>query len=306
MRVHLHTHVVASLALGLTLASPAVWASPVGATATGNVSGSFYVGCTTCPTGTITMSGQADQSAGGSGAPQAQVTYAGQGVSHSLLPDVPDGVLGGGTYSAFAGFSGPVAAPLLRAYASADNEQVWRPVPSGVQFIGIDSYSVFAQGRASQLYTYNGSVAATYVFNFVLDGLLEGSLSSVSAGAAFYSPDDPFLEVALAADGAFVQGVEGTTSFSEEVSVSITLDPGQSVLLSAFLSAGVMSSYSSEDGIADAWNTFKVVSIQGDLDALNARLVPTTPGGGTVPLPANAALVLLGLALLGKSRRGQA
>ena len=47
MRVHLHTHVVASLALGLTLASPAVWASPVGATATGNVSGSFYVGCTT-------------------------------------------------------------------------------------------------------------------------------------------------------------------------------------------------------------------------------------------------------------------
>lgn len=303
MRTPRRASTFASMAFALALASPAAWAAPVGATAGGNVSGSFTVGCTTCPVGTITLSGQPNQVDGGAGAQQAAVQYAGVGESHSLLPDVPDGVWGGGSYEVYAGFSALGATPLLRAYASADNEQVLRSTPTGVQFIGIDSYSVFAHASAMQLYTYLGTTPGAYVFNFVVDGLLEGSLASISAGAAFYDPNDPVQEVALVADTAYAQGVAGTSSFDDEVSVAITLDPGQSVLLSAFLSAGVMSSYTSEDSTANAWNTFKIASIQGDLSVLRAQLVPTTPGGGTVPLPASAALVLLGLALAGATRR---
>lgn len=297
----------APLALAALLAgapAQATLAGVGGAQAIGSATGTYIVGCTTCPSGVITMSGNPDQANGGAGQTSAQVQYAGQGVTHDLLPDVPDGVSGGATYEAMALLTGLAGSPLLRARATTDNEQVLRATSTGVQFVGIDAYSVFTLAEAAQRYAYGGSSTATYTFSFQFDGVLQGSLGSASARAGFYALDDPFLEVALAANGDFVLGSEVNGAFVRSFDVSIELNPGDEVLLLGSLSAGVQQSYSSEDSSVDVFNTFKVTGIQGDLSQLRIGLTtPTGPGGGTVPVPATAALAAWGLLAVALRRR---
>lgn len=287
-----------------TAPAQATLAGVGGAQAIGSATGTYIVGCTTCPSGVIAMSGDPDQAQGGPGQTSAQVQYAGQGLTHGLLPDVPDAVSGGATYEAMALLSGVAGSPLLRARVTTDNEQVLRPTSTGVQFVGIDAYSVFAQAEAAQRYTYLGSTASTYTFSFQFDGVLQGSLGSASARAGFYAIDDPFLEVALAGNGDFVQGSEVSGAFVRSFDVSIDLNPGDEVLLLGSLSAGVQESYSSEDTSVDVFNTFKVTGIAGDLSLLAIGLTsPTGPGGGTVPVPATAALAAWGLLAVALRRR---
>ena len=115
---------VAAAALGLSTAAQATLVGPAGATASGSVSGSYIVGCITCPHFDITLSGTPDQASGGAGAATAQVAYSGVGLGP--IGPAPDVVNGGAAYAARAFFEGPSATPVAKARASADNEQVFR------------------------------------------------------------------------------------------------------------------------------------------------------------------------------------
>lgn len=291
-----------AVALALALLPDGASALALGASASGYASGSYIVGCTTCPWGEIAMSGTPVTQAGGNGESQAEVHYAGRGLSQTLVPTDP--TLGGASYDARAYVQGGLALPVVKARASADNEQVWRATPSGPQFVGIDTYGVSANAQALQRYTYLGTSTASYTFTFHVDGQLQGSLGSVSARAALFDGNDPFLEVPLTSHTAFADGVD-TSLLDEVFSLTVELDPGESVLLLASLSVGVMSSYSSEDSSVDAWNTFQATGIVGNTALLRAEVpaVPSTPND--VPEPASALLAGVALLALSARRRGR-
>ena len=80
-------------------------------------------------------------------------------------------------------------------------------------------------------------------------------------------------------------------------------EPGQTYYLQAEVSAGMLASYSSEDGLADAYNTFRVSNLStadGDLGLLRA-LLPASTDATTVPEPATLGLLAPGLAGPGAS-----
>lgn len=290
---HRLTHLIATLALAAAL--PAAAARAPEASAWGFVSADFIIGCSTCGHYPIGMSGSPDQA--DSGPDLAAVSYAGG----PLRGDIPlDYTLGGGAaYAATAAFEGALAMPLLTAFAWADNEPVVIVDQPDV-VIGIDRYQVGATASTLREYTYVGTAPATYTFSFRLTASLSGSLASVWAGVRLHDGLDPYFEAGLIdagfAGGSGAQLLGPTTPLDEGFSVSVTLDPGQSFVMLASLSASTQVDYASVDVLADAGHTLRLESVSGG----DPLLLVTTP----VPEPGTGASLALGLlAMAGLLRR---
>lgn len=285
-------------ALALVVALPVTAARPPEASAWGYAWGDFVIGCSTCGHYPITLSGMPDQF--DSGPDFAAVSYAGD----PLRGDIPlDYTLGGGAAcGATAAFEGALASPLLTAFAWADNEPVVIvAVPEVV--IGIDHYQVYANASTLREYTYVGAVPSSYTFSFRLTASLSGSLASVWASVRLYDGLDPYFETGLIdagyAGGSGTQLLGPATTLDELFSVSVTLDPGQSFVMLASLSASTLVDYASVDVLADAGHTLRLDSVSGG----DPQLLVTTP----VPEPGTGASLALGLLFMaGMLRRRRA
>jgi hypothetical protein len=277
------------------LASAAAWGQAGVATASGTARGEFQIGCSTCPHFLLGLPGMPVQSQ--SGPLAAQVDYLGQPVpdpntaGYSLSGEVE--------YHASAALQGPLATPLLGAYARADNEPVVITADPAQIPIGIDLYAASAEARTQQTYHYIGISTTTYHFDFHVDGTLSGARAGVFGSAAIYTGQDPSFEVGLIDFGYSSHTGVGLLydpqPFGGDFSVSITVNPGASFVLISRLSASVQMTYDTTDVLADASHTMRLTGITGGDPALLATAVPE---------PATALLLPLGLmALFGLRRR---
>ncbi|OYU78518.1 MAG: hypothetical protein CFE45_29645, partial [Burkholderiales bacterium PBB5] len=219
------------------LAAGPAWADPSGASASGYVTGDFVIGCTTCPHYLLQMSGNPAPFDGGPGAMAAEVGYAGTPLRVPTVDPyipVPDGYTmgGGATLGAVASFEGLWKTPVLRAFASADNAEVFLTQTNPPQKVGIDLYQVMASADTVMRYTYTGSQATTFTFNFQVDGSVSSQLASVFASARAYSTADTGFETGLMASNYLSQvgvGLLGpTVQFNSSFALSVDVAAGQS------------------------------------------------------------------------------
>lgn len=287
-------------ALFITLAllgSGAAWGQAGFATASGTARGDFQIGCSTCPHFVLGLTGTPVQSQ--SGPLAAQVDYLGQPVGDANTAGYS---LGGEVeYHASAVMQGALAAPLLGAYARADNEPVVILADPAQLEIGIDLYAASAVARTQQTYHYLGASTTTYQFDFHVDSMLSSARASAFGSAAIYTGLDPSFETGLIDFGYSSQTGVGLLynpqAFGGDFSVSVTVDPGASFVLISRLSAGVQMSYNTTDVLADAMHTLRLTGISGGDPALLVTAVPE---------PATALLLALGLVALLRLRRGPA
>jgi hypothetical protein len=270
-----------------------------GASVSGYASGTFMIGCTTCPHYVLTLVGSDTAPAMADGGPGVTTANA----SVLLQPDrVASGVptdysLGGSIGMAgTAALQGALGLPVLGVSAQAVNVQSFVQSPySGLQMVGIDTYGAYVSSALTQRYTYTGTSAATYTFNFAVTGALTDERAVLSASAGFYGNN---LEVPLAwggmdAAGGVVAPVPPVpVQVDDSFSVSLTFNPGDSHVLHTQLNAGILQMYASGTTSVDAMHTLRVTSVTGgDLAQLHAALAP-------VPEPAAAWLLAAGAALL--------
>lgn len=243
------SRLLGSLIASAVLALPglAYAADQSGVTASGNVSGDFRIGCTTCSHYPLDMSGDSSPYDGGPGFVQAQVAYAGGPLRSSVPLDYTLG--GGAALAAAASLEGPLATPVLKARALADNFGAVIPLSNPNLEVGIDLYNVSSQAQGVQRYTYVGSGSATYTFEFHVDGTVTNQQALVFASAGFF---DDFLEVSYAFNSVSVEGngFNGTSlPFDRTFTLSMTFQAGESFHLKASLSADALSylDYASAD-----------------------------------------------------------
>lgn len=278
------------------LASGAAWSEAGLASASGYARGDFQIGCSTCPHFALGLSGMPVQDQRGPAA--AQVDYIGQPLRDA--DNAPYSLGGDVEYHASAAFEGPLARPVLGAYARADNAPVVISADPAQIVIGIDLYAATAQARTEQAYTYLGASAATYRFDFHVEGSLSSARASTFASAALYAGSKRSVEGGGLIDFGYsdrsgVGLLYDPQPFSDDFSVSLTVDPGASFVLVSQLSAGVQMAYNTTDVLADALHTMRLTAITGGDPALLVAAVPE---------PAAALLWALGLiALVGLRRR---
>lgn len=297
------------LAMAATSASAAparaAWGliNPSGASVSSYAYGSFLIGCETCSSLPIVLTGQPFQDFGGPGSAFAALSYTGEPDLGASDPSLVDYTLGGGvTMDAEASFdASALRLPVLRAKASADNVQAFLKNTDPPSFAGIDAYAAVASAQTRRLYTWQGTSPATLTFNFVLDGVVEDQRSSLYSSAAFFAPGD--YESPLSPMGsAYAQGAPGYGDTplmqAPTYSVTHTFAPGTSAALQATLSANVVMEYASGVTYADAMHTLLVNSVTGgDLSLLVAAPIPE---------PTGCLLFATGLGALAASRRRNA
>lgn len=293
----------------VTLAPPAQAQLPSGASVFGIASGTFQIGCSTCPHYVLTLVGS-DQApfmqAGGDGLTSAAAAVS--LVPDRLLSGVPaEYTLGGSVaMAAQAGFEGALATPVLGLSATADNVQAFLPNPlTGPQMVGIDYYSAFVEAVTTQRYTYSGLVPATYTFSFSLTGSLTDERASLGARAGFFGDD---LEVPLAASAVSYDGLPVApvapppVQVNQSFSLAMLFNPGDAYTLQTVLSGGIQGMYASGLTSVQAMHTLRVTDVQGDLSLLHAELLPVPEPAGTWLWAAG----LVGLGLQARRRRVQA
>lgn len=279
----------AALAPGAAQAIDPFVANAVGVTAGGSIDYAFRV-CFTCfpiPTGQVAA--DIKDHAGSSGP-----------VIVSLFETLGDAI--GDTYGRALIVGLSAGEPYLSAKAYAAPGVGSHPnfdVP-GVYQIGAGGFA-----NARQHYTYIGLFAQDYTVTFTLTGNAytlapgpkEGDYAAiqVNGGLTIWDGKNPSVESPL---GGLVdtnqKGVNGSAgAFSETASVSISVNPGDSFFLQAFLSANVSVG---GWGSGDASNSLSVAFTAGDTSLL-------TPLLAAVPEPSTYALMLLGLGLTAAAAR---
>ena len=306
-------HALASAAaaslVALLAASPGARAAALqaidqsGVSTSGFATGSFDINCTTCGHYVLVMTPDGTPSNGGTGFVESSFNYL--GTADRTASAVPNDytLSGGGSMSASGRLVGAQATPLLGAKAAADNEWVYLTAAPGDPPVGIDNYGLNASAEAIQRYTFTGSTATSYTFNFQVHGVVADERASINGSAQFYAESPEFI---LASGNSFFQGgllapvppvpVEQSDNFG----VTITFNPGESLYLRTSLSAGVNLFYAHTDTFADASSTMLVTSITGGDPNL---LMPSL--AAAVPEPAHWMLLLSGLAGLGWRQKRQ-
>jgi hypothetical protein len=189
--------------------------------------------------------------------------------------------------------------PELHAAASA--------VPGIGSHVGFSAPGAYllsssASTRAVQYFSYRGAVPETYRISYVIRGGAFGAsaddepLVTVSGGLALFDDGDKLggeLPLGHTVDRSQKTFTGAAHDFVDGGTVSITVAPGQSFYLSAFLSAGVAQ----VDGVADASHSFTSRFTAGDPSLLTAALAASP-----VDEAPAAALLALGLAGLGAVR----
>jgi hypothetical protein len=143
-------------------------------------------------------------------------------------------------------------------------------------------HAATATAQAVQRYTYSGAAAASYTFNFQLNGIVTDSRSSISGAAGFF---DDFLEQNFAFGSASGSGTglgTGPSAYADSFSVTMSFNPGDSFLMKSWLTASVLGTYASGDTFADAMHTMSVASVTGGdtsllTPTLMAAAVPEAP-----------------------------
>lgn len=285
---------LATAALLSTL--PARAQTSPGATVSGYAWADFVIGCTTCPHLPITLSGTPvliDEDP-----LLATAAYTGTPVR---TPEFADYTLSGGvSYRGLATFEGPLMTPLLKAEAATDNESAFIIVSPAVP-VGLDLYQASVDATTLLLYQYTGSSAASYTFEFLVDGQIGNEQASVFASATLFGGPVLDLETGVLDFGyASVQGTgiaDPLHPFAATFSVTATVQPGDSFWLLANLGILASMTYSSADVLVDAYDTMRVTAITGGDTAL-LSVVPVP-----VPEPAPVLLLAAGLAAVALRRR---
>jgi hypothetical protein len=204
---------------------------------------------------------------------------------------------GDGSFAARARILGSEGVPELRADARA------KPgigTHEGFSEPGFYDFNAVALARGSQYFTYSGTTTQTYTMAYSIDGFASStlpsptpedeSLISVSGGVTLFDDGDKLggeLPMGRVVDIDRISVNGSAHTFRQSGSVSITLDPGDSYYLAAFLSAQVSIG---GQGIADAGHTLTIDFTAGN----TAQLAPLLP---SVPEPATYVLMSLGLGL---------
>ena len=194
--------------------------------------------------------------------------------------------------------TGPLAVPDLAAKANAEPG-----VGTHAGFSGEGAYFFAANASAtgSQYFTCTGPAAQLYTMRYTLSGFAASAIDNPPTGRSGADPGQrrpvPVRRRRQArrrvADGSTGQLVDidqrnfngAAHTFRDTGSVSITLNPGQSSYLVAFLAANVGLF---GHGMADASHSLTVDFIAGD----TGQLVAALPA---VPEPSTWALLALGL-----------
>lgn len=298
------TTLLSASVLALTAAGPALAQDRSGATASGYASGTFAIGCTTCPHYEIYLPGDPAPLVGGAGFTSAAFDYSG-GPTGSSVPNPLDYTLGGEvSMAAWAHFQGPLATPSLHARAGAHNVPVYLTADEDRTVnIGVDYYNVSATAETVQRYTYTGTGTATYTFTFGVDGKVTDERTGVFGAAGFF---DDSLEMNLAFGSVHVEGqglavYTPPTSFQESFELTMSFKEGESFYMKAWLTANVTGMYASGSPFADAYDTMQVIGITGgDLSQLRVSMVPESASGWMLA----AGLGLVGMLLRHRGRTG--